>query len=93
MNEAKEAELLEVLPDGPLPMAASHHYIVRLRHEQGTIRVIAKAADHRAAIARVLEAAGAPRTAVVTVQKIKTKRRDATPGTSFKALKYVAGGG
>jgi hypothetical protein len=95
MNSEVETEpdLLEVLPDGPLRAALCRHYIVRLRHELGTLRVIAAAANHRSAIDRVLEAAGAPRSSVLTVQKIKAKRRDATAGTVFKSLKYVAAKG
>jgi hypothetical protein len=89
MKSETESELLEVLPEGPLPSAELHHYIVRLQHDLGTIRVITTAADHRAAIIRVLEAAGAPRSAVLTVQKIKTKRREATPGNILRTLKYA----
>ena len=91
MKSEAEAEVLEVLPDGPLLVAELRHYIVRLRHDLGTVRVIATAADHRAAIARVLEAAGAPRSAVLTVQKIKARRPDVTSGTIFKTLKYAGG--
>jgi len=82
---------LEVLPDdAPIPaVAKSKHYVVRLRHDLGTLRVITAAADHRAAIARVIASANAPRQAVVSVQKIKTKHREATPGTLLKGLKYA----
>lgn len=81
--------MLEVLPDGPLPVPELHYYIVRLQHDLGTVRVITTALDHRVAIARVLEAAGAPRNAVLTVQKIKQRRPAATSGTFLKTLKYA----
>jgi hypothetical protein len=93
MKSESESEMLEVLPEGPLSSAELRHYIVRLQHDLGTIRVITTATDHRAAIARVLEAAGAPRSAVLTVQKIKTKRREATPGTILKTLKFAGASG
>jgi len=82
---------LEVLPDdAPIPaVATAKHYVVRLRHDLGTIRVITAATDHRAAIARVVAIAHAPRHAVVSVQKIKTKQRAATAGTLLKELKYA----
>jgi hypothetical protein len=60
---------------------------VRLRHDLGIILVVAQAADHRAAITSVLEAAAAPRSAVISVQKIKW-RGTAQPGTKLKALKF-----
>jgi len=88
-----EPGLIELLSDGPLRVALWRHCLVRLRHELGSLRVITAAANHRSAIDRVLEAAGAPRSAVLTVQKKKAKRRDATPGTVFKTLKFVSAKG
>jgi hypothetical protein len=46
-------------------------YAVRLRHDLGIMRVITTAPDHKVAIENVLAAANAPRTAVISIKKLK----------------------
>ena len=85
-------ETLEVLAaddSGSLAVIKLKHYVVRLRHDGGVISVIAPARDHRAAISRVTESAAAPRSAVVSVQRIKLKHRPATANPTLKTLKYA----
>ena len=87
--KAELGEMLEVLPGGLQLTGKSKHYVVRLRHDLGTCQVITQAPDHKVAITNVIEAAGAPRQAVISVQRIKAKKRTATIGSNLKALKYA----
>jgi tetratricopeptide (TPR) repeat protein len=64
--ELEPGETLEVLPPQVSALIKLKHYVVRLRHDLGIILVVTQAADHRAAITNVLEAAAAPRSAVIT---------------------------
>ena len=95
--KTEPGETLEVLPFLPQSAVVKlKHYVVRLRHDVGTALVVTQATDHKAAIKNVLEAACAPRSAVVSVQKIKWKGGASTAGSnppltegSLKALKYA----
>jgi hypothetical protein len=67
-------ETVEVLTSDPhsqLAVAKMKRYAVRLRHDEGILRVITTAPDHKLAIRKVLAAAGAPRTAVISIKKLK----------------------
>jgi hypothetical protein len=72
-------ETLEVLPETEEILSAPptqapvrmKRYAVRLRHDLGIMRVITTAPDHKVAIENVLAAANAPRTAVISIKKLK----------------------
>jgi hypothetical protein len=95
--KTEPGETLEVLPLCPQSADVKlKHYVVRLRHDVGTALVVTQATDHRTAIKNVLEAACAPRSAVVSVQKIKWKGSASAAGSSarqaessLKNLKYA----
>ena len=77
--QTDSGETLEVLPETeeilseptPLAMVRMKRYAVRLRHDLGIMRVITTAPDHKVAIENVLAAANAPRTAVISIKKLK----------------------
>jgi hypothetical protein len=76
--KAETGEMLEILPETeevlPSPLEAGpggRPHEARLRHDYGVLRVITKAPDHKVAINNVLVATNAPRTAVISIKKLK----------------------